>query len=54
MDHIGLKLDQKVLKIDSKGLKIALYSKITCLLADFFLSLGIGGASWVCGKKSAQ
>ena len=36
MDHIGLKLDQKKLKIDFKRLKIVLCSKITCLLADFF------------------
>ena len=50
MDHIGLKLDQKVLKIDSKGLKEQNY----LFIGGFFLSLGIGGTGWVYGKKSAQ
>ena len=42
MDHIGLKLDQKVLKIDCKGLEIVLCSKITCLLAAFFSPSELG------------
>ena len=51
MDHIGLKLDQKVLKIDCKGLEIVLCSKITCLLAAFFSLSKLGVQVGFTGKN---
>ena len=42
MDHIGLKLDQKVLKIDCKGLEIVLCSKLPVYWPLFSLSRNWG------------